>query len=144
MTTRIDAPPACPSDAGYTCELQTRHRQLEDLAVDEDAQALTATECDELESLRGLFKRFCAWRGQVDRHYENARKEANRPPRAFDQDNSLGAAMKQYRDGQRRPALEVSRNRRHQGTFKGSAARTPGTGVDRMADAIRRGVGFTR
>jgi len=141
-----DKPPACPAGAEYTVELQARHRQLEELSADDSAQSLGPAEVDELMELRGIFGRFCEWRGRVDRFFADQRRDAERPAQPADPDNSIGAAMRAYREGKAGKSHEVEKGQRNRpgAGYRPSAYREPGTGVERVSTAVRRNAGFVR
>lgn len=146
MSARTDSPPACPADAEYTVELQARHRQLEAQvagAADEAVESMTPAEFDELGELRDLFARFRQWRGKVDRFYTDEKKDRERPPLAADKDGGIARALRVYVEG-KRARHETRREMRDRAVFRPSGDRAPGTGIDRMAEGLRKGHGLTR
>ncbi len=147
MSTRNDAPPACPADAEYTTELQARHRALLDQREDDDAKALTPAEVDELQDLGDLFARFRQWRGQVDRFYANEKRDRERPPSAADKDGGIGRALRAYAEGKGK-LLKAFKGERRDGLANAqphsTAGRGHGRGIARMAEGLRKGIGLTR
>lgn len=133
------AKPVCPTrDEFYEADV-LRKRQLEALVADENAQALAPNEVGELLELRGRAARYYAYRGRVDAYFDEVAKEAARQPHPADPENAIAGLMRERRQGrlsEMRTAHPGTRRDGIQNAVECDAGRAPGTGVDRIAQAV--------